>query len=63
MGSSLMIGQMHRGIELRVMLTRLAVVLLGSWKRNAMMGTCWTEMAVPGSVKRKKASTVSVSPN
>ena len=27
------------------------------------MGTCWMEMAVPGSVKRKKASTVLVSPN
>lgn len=63
MGSSLMTGQMHRGIESRVMLTHLAVVLLGSWKRNAMMGTCWMEMAVPGSVKRKKASTVLVSPN
>lgn len=26
-----------------------------------MMGTCWMEMAAPGSVRRKKASTVSVS--
>ena len=58
-----MTGQKHRNVESRVVLTHLAVVLLGAWKRNAMMGICWMEMAVPGSVKGRKASTVSVSPN
>lgn len=63
MGSSPIIGQVHRSVGSRVMLTHLSVVLLGAWRRSVMMGTCWMEMAVPGSVKRKKASTVSVSSN
>lgn len=63
MGSLLVTGQKHRIVELGVLLTHLAVVLLGAWRRNVMMGTCWMEMAVPGSVRRKKASTVLVSPN
>lgn len=50
-----------RECESRVVLTHLGAVLLGAWRRNAMMGTCWMEMAAPGSVRRKKASTVSVS--
>lgn len=62
-GSLLIIGQKHGIAELGVVLTHLAVVLLGAWTRNVMMGTCWMEMAVPGSVRRKKASTVLVSPN
>lgn len=63
MGSSLMTGQNNRKVESRVVLTHLTVVPLGAWGKNVMMETCWMEMAVPGSVKRKKASTVSVSSN
>lgn len=57
-----MAGREHRGVESKVIIIHLAVALLGAWRRNAMMGTCWMEMVVPGSVKRKKASTVLVSP-
>lgn len=57
-----MTGQEHRSVESKVVIIHLAVALLGAWRRNVMMGTCWMEMVVPGSAKRKKASIVLVSP-